>query len=227
MLEHYYTRPATLDRIRSLGLGAPISRYAEWMSEQQVARASALFRLQTLVLFDRYVSARQVRALEALPAQLEPFIRHWRRTRGHRPHSASYDRSLRAGPRATLEQFLRLTVPGFVGRVRGAPWPLRDRAPGFLEHLREERGLRPETLAGYAHHLRVVERWLERAAITDLSSLTPALVGRLLLESTRRLAPGGRQGRAGALRVLLRYLHRQGILATDLARAVPRGRAYK
>ena len=45
--------------------------------------------------------------------------------------------------------------------------------------------------------------------------------------STAGISPLGRQGRAGALRVLLRYLHRQGILASDLSRAVPRGRTYK
>jgi integrase/recombinase XerD len=227
MLEHYYSRPATVDRIRSLWLGPAISRYAEWMAEQQVARASALFRLQTMVLFDGFVMAKQVRTLEELPAQIEPFIEEWRRTRGHRPHTASYDRSLRAGPRTALEQLLRLAIPGFVGTVRRQPWPLQDLAPGFLEHLRDERGLRPDTLAGYEHHMRVFERFLQSTAITDLSTLTPAIVGRFLLESTARISPLGRQGRAGALRVLLRYLRRQGILAADLSRAVPRGRMYK
>jgi integrase/recombinase XerD len=227
MLEHYYSRPATVDRIRSLWLGPAISRYAEWMSDQQVARASALFRLQTVVLFDRFVTARHVQALEELPAQIEPFIEEWRRTRGRRPHTASYGRSLRAQPRATIEQLLRLVIPGFVGTVRRQPWPLRDLAPGFLEHLRDERGLRADTLVGYEHHLRVFERFLQAAAITDLSTLTPAIVGRFLLESTARISPLGRQGRAGALRVLLRYLQRQGILASDLSRAVPRGRTYK
>lgn len=227
MLEHYYSRPATVDRIRSLWLGPAISRYAEWMADQQVARASALFRLQTLALFDRFVTSRNVRSLEELPAQIEPFIEEWRRTRGHRPHSGSYRRWLRAQPRATIERLLRLVIPGYVGTVRHQPWPLRDLAPGFLEHLRDERGLRPDTLVGYEHHLRVFERFLQAAAITDLSALTPAIVSRFLLESTARISPLGRQGRAGALRVLLRYLQRQGILASDLSRAVPRGRTYK
>lgn len=227
MLGHYYTRFSTIDRIRALWLGPAISRYAEWMTDQQVSRASALFRLQTLVHFDRYVSARKVRAFEDLPAHVEPFIREWRRTRGRRAHSASYDRVLRAGPRSTLEQFLRLLIPGFVGTVRAMPWPLLDRVPDLLEHLRDERGLRAETLRGYEHHLRVFERFLESARITDLAALTPTLLTRFLLESTAGLSPAARQGRAGALRVLLRYLHRQGILASDLSRAVPRGRAYK
>jgi integrase/recombinase XerD len=227
MLEHYFVRPATVDRLRSLWLGPTISRYAEWMADQQVARASALFRLQTLVLFDRFVTARHVHALEDLPAQIDPFIEEWRRTRGRRPHTVAYDRSLRAGPRTTLEQLLRLAIPGFVGTVRRQPWPLRELAPGFLEHLRDERGLRPDTLVRYEHHMRVFERFLQSAAITDLSMLTPKIVNRFVIDSTTGLEPASRQGRGGVLRVLLRYLRRQGIIATDLSRAVPRGRTYK
>jgi integrase/recombinase XerD len=227
MLEHYFTRPATVDRLRSLWLGPAISRYAEWLSDRQVSRASALFKFQTLVLFDRFVTARHIDALEELPAQIEPFIEEWRRTRGRRPHTASYARSLRAGPRTAIEDLLRLVIPGFVGTERRQPWPLQDLAPGFLEHLRDERGLRPDTLMGYEHHTRVFERFLQSAAITDLSTLTPAIVNRFMVDSTARLQPCGRQSRAGALRVLLRYLRRQRIIASDLSRAVPRGRMYK
>jgi integrase len=75
--------------------------------------------------------------------------------------------------------------------------------------------------------MRVFQRFLKSAAITDLSTLTPKIVNRFLIDSTAGQQPGGRQARAGALRVLLRYLRRQGIIATDLSRAVPRGRTYK
>ncbi len=227
MLEHYFSRLSTIDRLRSLWLGPAISQYAEWLSDRQISRPSALFKLQTLVIFDRFVTARHVRALEELPAQIAPFIEEWQRTRGRNPHTASYARSLRTGPRTAIEELLHLVLPGFVGTERRQPWPLQDLAPGFREHLSDERGLRPDTLIGYEHHMRVFERFLQSAAITDLSMLTPAIVNRFLVDSTARLQAGGRQGRAGALRVLLRYLHRQGILAADLSRAVPRGRTYK
>ena len=227
MLEHYFVRPETVDRFRALWLGPSISRYAEWLADRQISQASARFKLQTLVLFDRFVTARHVRALEELPALIDPFIEEWRRTRGRRSSSAKYGRQLRTGPRAAIEQLLRLVIPGFLGTERRQPWPLQDLVPGFLEHLRDERGLRRDTLAGYEHHMRVFERFLRSAAITDLSTLTPAIVNRFLVDSTARLLPCGRQARAGALRVLLRYLHRQGIIATDLSRAVPRGRTYK
>ena len=227
MLEQYFSRTSTIDRIRSLWLGAPISRYAEWLSARQQSRASAIYKIQTLVLFDRFVTDRQVRALEDLPAQIEPFIVEWKRTRGRNPHTPAYARSLRAGPRPTVEELLRLALPGFVGTDRRQPWPLQDFAPGFLQHLRDERGLRPDTLHRYEHHLRVFERFLGSEEITDLATLTPAIVNRFLIESTARIQAGGRQSRAGSLRVLLRYLRRQGIIATDLGRAVPRGRTYK
>jgi site-specific recombinase XerD len=197
------------------------------LSARQQSRAAALNKIQTLVLFDRFLTDRHVRALEDLPVQIEPFIADWKRTRGRKPHTRSYARSLRAGPRPTVEQLLRLELPGFTGTDRRQPWPLRDLLPGFQAHLRQERGLRPVTLIGYEHHLRVFERFLLSEAITDLSTLTPAIVNRFLIDSTVGLQAGGRQGRAGILRVVLRYLRRQGITATDLSRAVPRGRTYK
>jgi integrase/recombinase XerD len=227
MLEHYFTRTSTVDRRRSLWLGSSLSRYAEWLSARQISRASALFKIQTLVIFDRFVTDRHIHALDDLPAQIEPFIEEWRRTRGRKPHTASYARSLRTGPLTAIEELLRLVLPGFVGTERRQPWPLQDLAPGFREHLSDERGLRPDTLLRYEHHMRVFERFLRSAAITDLSTLTPAIVNRFLIDSTAHIQAGGRQGRAGVLRVLLRYLHRQGIIATDLSRAVPRGRTYK
>jgi integrase/recombinase XerD len=227
MLEHYFTRPSTVDRLRSLWLGPSLSRYAEWLSDRQISRASALFKIQTLVLFDRFLTDRHVRTLEELPAQIEPFVKKWRRTRGRRPHSVVYGRQLRTGPLSAIEELLRLVLPDFVGTVRRQPWPLKDLAPGFRQHLSDERGLRRDTLQGYEHHMRVFERFLRSAAITDLSTLTPKIVNRFLIDSTAGLQPCGRQARAGALRVLLRYLRRQGIIATDLSRAVPRGRTYK
>jgi site-specific recombinase XerD len=197
------------------------------LSNRQISRASALFKIQTLVLFDRFVTGRYVRTLEELPTQIEPFVKEWRRTRGRRPHTASYVRSLRAGPRTAIEELLGLVLPDFVGTVRRQPWPLQDLVPGFREHLSDERGLRRDTLQGYEHHMRVFERFLQSEAITDLSTLTPKIVNRFLIDSTTGQQPCGRQARAGALRVLLRYLRRQEIIATDLSRALPRGRTYK
>ena len=174
------------------------------------------------------MTARRIRSVSrSYPAQIEPFIEEWKRTRGRKPQADSLGKQLRTGPRTAIEELLRLVLPGFIGTARRQPWPLEDLAPGFLEHLRNERGLRPDTLLRYEHHMRVFERFLRSEAITDLSTLTPAIVNRFLIEGVARIQAAGRQGRAGALRILLRYLRRQGVIATDLGRAVPRGRTYR
>lgn len=227
MLEHYFSRPESADRLRALWLGPFISRYAEWLSDRQYSRSSALLKFRMLALFDEFVTARRVQALDDLPALINPFTEEWRRNLGLQSVDASYKRRRRTEPRSTIEQMLRIALPGFVGTERRKPWPMQDLAPGFLEHLRDERGLRRATLTGYEHNLRVFERFLKSASITDLSVLTPAIVNRFLLESTRNVKPGARQGRAGMLRVLLRYLYRQGVLTSDISRSIPYGRTYK
>jgi site-specific recombinase XerD len=227
MLEHYFDRPATVDRLRALWLGPAIDRYAEWIAGRQATKSTVLRHVQVIVDFNRFITACGVRNWAELPGHVDAFVEYRLRARGKRCRTESGRRTLRSNARAPIEQLLRLVVPGFVGTVRRQPWPLQAAAPGFLEHLRDERGLRRDTLVGYEHHMRVFERFLQSAAITDLSTLTPAIVNRFLVDSTAQLQPCGRQSRAGALRVLLRFLQRQGIVASDLSRAVPRGRTYK
>jgi site-specific recombinase XerD len=104
--------------------------------------------------------------------------------------------------------------------------PFQVSIPGFFDGLREERGLRPTTVHRYISHLRAFEAYLQRAEAEDLRELTPALLSAFLIESAQRLTPGTVADRGSTLRVFLRYLHRQGIIATDLSRAVPRGCRY-
>ena len=227
MLEHYFHRPATVDRLRALWLGPAIDRYAEWIADRQATKSTVLRHMQVIVDFNRFVTARGVNNWAELPGFLDAFVDHRLRTRGKGCRTVSGRRTLRSNARAPIEQLLCLVVPGFVGTARRQPWPLQASAPGFFEHLREERGLRRDTIVRYEHHLRVFERFLRSAAITELSSLTPALINRFLVDSTVHLLPASRQSRGGVLRILLRYLHRQGIIASDLSRSVPRGRTYK
>jgi integrase/recombinase XerD len=227
MLEHYFVRPRTVDRLRAFWLGPAIDRYAEWLADRQVSKSTALRHVQVIVDFNRFVERRGAHTWEELPGHLDAFIGHRLRTFCKGCRTAKDRRTVRSASRAPIEQLLRLVVPGFLGTVRRLPWPLQRMVPGFLEHLRDERGLRPDTINRYEHHLRVFERFLQSARIADPSTLTPAILSRFLLESTARISSGGRQGRAGVLRVLLRFMRRQELIASDLSRAIPRGRMYK
>jgi site-specific recombinase XerD len=227
MLESYFAEPANVDRLRAMWLGPAFDRYAEWLSSRQAVKSTALRHLQILAQFSHFVERRGVRDYAELPDQIDPFVKYRLRTCGKWCRNDRDRATVRCASRAPVEQLLRQLIPGFLGTVRTQPWPMQATLPGFLAYLRDERGTRPDTLRGYAHHLRAFERFLKSAPIADLSELTPALVTRFLLESTARMSHWGRSGRAGATRVLLRYMHRQGLTASDLSRAVPRGRTYQ
>ena len=98
--------------------------------------------------------------------------------------------------------------------------------PGFFPFLRDERGLRPETCSGRAVELRKFEAFLQRSDIS-LSDLSPSLLGRYVAERAKSLLPTSLHDCTGALRVFLRYLHRENIIPADITRALPRGRKYK
>lgn len=227
MLERYYVRPQTADRIRAHWLGPAIDRYVNWLSERQASQSTVRQAVQALVEFGDFARARGANAWEDLPAHVEPFVAHWLEKHGawcRSPHDRTV---VHSHGRVPVEQTLRLLLPGFIGTTRRVAPPFQAVVPGFFNYLREERGLRPATLHGYEHHLRAFEAFLQRAGASHLPDLSPALLSRFLTESAQRLGPGGMSGRSGTLRVLLRYLHRQEAISTDLARAVPRGRGYR
>ncbi len=54
MLDHYYVRPKTADRIRALWLGPAIDQYAAWASARGAAKATVSGHLQALIHFDQF-----------------------------------------------------------------------------------------------------------------------------------------------------------------------------
>jgi site-specific recombinase XerD len=230
MLEHYYVRPKTADRIRALWLGPAIDRYASWMAERRAAKATVIRNVQALIQLDQFARNRGATTWTDLPALVEPFVDQWMREHGSWCTSNRARQSLRSHPRTPVEQMLRLLIPGFIGTTTRRAVPFQESVPQFFEYLRQERGLRPATLYQYVHHLRVFEAYLRRLGTGAFSEISPALLTAFLLEpglQGKALGPDGMQGRVGTLRVFLRYLHRQGVLSTDLSRAVLRRRAYR
>ena len=227
MLERYYVRPRTADRIRALWLGPAIDRYVEWMSGRQAAEQTVKGAVQRLVHFNTFAQSRGATAWEELPSHAEPFIAHWIQAHSAWCRTAQDRAAVNSQVRVPVEQMLRLVLPDFVGTQRCVSMPFETSAPGFFIHLREERGLRPMTLHRYRHYLRSFEAHLEQVGSTDLSELTPTLINTFIIEGAKRLAPGGVSGCSSVLRMFLRYLHREELTATDLSRAVPRGRTYR
>ena len=226
MLERHFRRPVTVDRIRALWLGPQIDRYVDWLDARRASSDSVLRHVSTLRHFNAFVCARGVSSHEDLPQHVQPFVDDWMRTHG----SNCLDRRARgavlANAQVPVEQLLELTVPGFARVRHRVARPFTASVPGFFTFLRDEKGLRPGTCDGYAVELRKFEAFLQRSAV-GLSELSPALLTRYVTERAKALVPTSLHDCTGALRVFLRYLHRQDIIPADISRALPRGRKYK
>jgi site-specific recombinase XerD len=128
-----------------------------------------------------------------------------------------------------VEQFLRPIIPGFVGHVRlpAARVPFADSAPGFFGYLRDERGLRPATVWHYGHYLRIFEDYLKRIGLEALSDLAPPILAAFVADSSPRRGKTGVRDLCGVLRVFLRYLRREQLIAKDLSGAVDAPHVYR
>lgn len=226
MLEHYFRRPVTADRIRALWLGPQIERYVGWLEARRASSASVLRHVSTLRHFNQFVCARGVTSCEQLPAHVQPFVDEWMRAKARSSLSTAARGAVLANAQVPVEQLLELTVPGFARVRHRAGTPFVASVPGFFPFLRAERGLRPATCDGHAVELRKFEAFLQQRAL-GLSDLSPSLLGNYVAERAKSLVPTSLHECTGALRIFLRYLHRENIISADITRALPRGRKYK
>lgn len=227
MLDDHFSLPRTVDRIRGLWLGPAIEQYVDLLAGRRCAPCTIRTQVRVLVHFDAFATASGATSWNELPALAAPFVAHW--VDKHcgaavRPQTRS---SVKAQARNAVEQMLQLVVPGFVQPSRRADAnPLSDQVPGFFNHLREERGLRPATLHRYAHHLRVFETYLQQLG-ESFAGVAPSLISAFVTERGQRLGRHGMRGVGTTLRTLFSYAHRQGLIPVDLARSVPRVRLYR
>jgi integrase/recombinase XerD len=228
MLERCFVRQETLDRIRSSWMGPAIDRYAGWLCKRGYRVRTLATRVSMLRQFGTFAQTYGAKGYEELPAHLEPFLQFW--THRCRTHRASYS-PLRVArhARAVIEQILRVVVPGFIGRPRhqAIREPFADRAPGFSAYLRHERGLRDTTLQLYDEHLRAFAAYLTDLGHADLGELSAAVVSRFLTERSKGLNRSTVRIRCAVLRVFLRYLHRERLIARDLSLIVEAAPCYR
>lgn len=221
MLEQYFSKPDTIDRIRSCWLSEAIEKYVNCLEEHGYAARNVGVRVPKLRYFAEYSWARGARHLEDLPEHVEPFVAHWLATRD-RERSIERTRQLANEVRGPVEQFLCLILPAYAsrGRTRVTQDPFIEEAPGFHVYLREERGLREASILHYDHYLRRLEAYLSRVGIDALSALSPAVLSAFVTESSRCLSKSSITGLCCSLRVFFRYLHREGLVARDLALSI-------
>jgi integrase/recombinase XerD len=125
---------------------------------------------------------------------------------------------------------IRLAVPGYIGR--GRPHkpdnPFERQAPGLLRYLIEEKGLRQGSIQHYQFYLRQFAAYLERIGIDDLARLSPTVLSGFIAEyAPPRVSWSTVRNACGVLRVFLRYLNREGVMAKDVSSLVEFPQSYR
>jgi integrase/recombinase XerD len=226
MLEEYFIKPTTIDRLRGSWIAAEIEAYVAWLAGQGYSTKSIWRRVPVVFAFGQFGRERGAQDVAQLPAHVEAFVDdrvaiHRRRTRSKRPMAKEV--------RGPVEQMLSVVLPGFepTGRPHH-PRPFADAVPGFFGYLDEERGLRPASIYQYCHHLDRFEAYLARIGIRSLDELSPPILSAYIVErASAGLAKSTVRDSAGVLRVFLRYAHREGVLPCDLSGAVGWPQVYR
>jgi len=227
MIENYYFKPQTQDRIRACWLAEPIERYVTTLHDQGYATRSIYHRVPILMDFAAFAQARGAKVLTDLVDQVQPFVEHRIRHRQARCPDERSRKHLANEVRGPIEQMLCLVLPDFAGTGRGRPFPFSDEVPGLLAHLRDERGLRPATLLLHRHCLQHLDAYLHEIKASSVRELSPAILSAFV---TSRAAGWGMSmlgSLCAVLRVFLRYLHREKLVPQDLSPSVEAPRQYR
>jgi integrase/recombinase XerD len=231
MLESYFVKPETVDRVRASWIGEEVERYVVWMAERGYSSRCVFRRVPLVVAFGEFARARGAGTVEELPAYVEDYVAE--RVAGYRGvrrcGNVETERQVAREVRGVIEQMLRLVVPGFLGSGRQHRRdPFADALPGFFDYLVGERGLRPATITQYRIQLSRFEAYLVRIGVSELGELSPPLISAYVAELTGAGLSKGTVGiGCSMLRVFLRFAYREGAIARDLSRAVDRPQVYR
>jgi hypothetical protein len=118
MLEHYFVKPSTIDRIRSSWLGSQIESYVEWMEVHGYARPTVLRRVPLLFHFAEFVQKRGCTEIASASAFVEEFVTLWLSQHAADAKTAAALSKHRIFNESAILQMLRLACEGHARRNR-------------------------------------------------------------------------------------------------------------
>lgn len=226
MLNRYFIRPTTVDRIRASWIGDAIERYVVWLVGQKYAARNVFIRVPLLVRFGEFAHRAGANSWNELPAHVEPFVEAWL-THPGREYSEPQRHAAARGIRNPIHQMLRLILRQEQDANSCMPEPFATAAPGFFEFLRRERGLHETTIVQYRHYLRRLEEHLQRVEQPLLPDLAPTVVSAFITESGETIDKRSVQSLCSILKVFFRYVYRVGLMTRDLSKAIESPRRYR
>ena len=227
MLEQYFVRPETIDRIRATWIGPEIEVYVTWLAEHRYGTKTVWRRVPIMVAFGEFARNRGALAIGDLPAHVEAFVADWIGRHDARVGSVRLMHAKEI--RGPVEQMLSVVLPDFepTGRRRH-PQPFAEVTPRFFDYLTDERGLRPASVDQYRFHLDRFEAYLHKIGVARIKDLSPTVLSAYVVErASTGLARSTVRDGCGVLRVFLRYAHREGVVPADLSNAIGWPQVYR
>lgn len=226
MLERFFVKPQTVDRIMGCWLGSRIDQYVTALCEQGFAVRSIYRRVPILTAFADFTAARNIDHTDQAEALVEAFAIDWlsaRRTN----RSADACRRDRNFVEGIVRHFFSQVAKSDPASRRAAwPIPFATQVPEFFDYLREERGLRASSIHHYRHYLRGFERYL-RDVGCEVTTLSLPVVTGFVTTQAQHFGPRSMIGLASTLRVFLRYVHREGLLKRDISKLIEVRQHYR
>ena len=212
MLEDYYVKPSTLDRIRASWLAPQIESYLEWLEARGYSRLVVYRRVPLLFQFAEFAQNNGCRDIASCKAHIQEFVSLWLEQHGAHAKTAVALRKHSIDAECGVRQMLNMACKEHVTRNRHRrSYPFESAVPGFAEYLRRECGFQEITIRNYRRHVSEFAAYLTRVGVTSFSELSPALLGAFIIERTPKMGPRTRRDLCGHLRGLLRFCHREGI----------------
>jgi integrase/recombinase XerD len=181
VLNRYFIRPTTVDRIRASWIGDPIERYVVWLGERSYAARNVFVRVPILIRFVEFAQRTGASRWEELPAHVESFIEAWLARQG-REFSQPQRQAAARCIRNPIQQLLRLILTNG-SQNRSGLAPLAEVAPGFFDFLRRERGLRETALVQYRHYLHRLQDYLQSTHTSLFPDLPLSTVSSFITDS--------------------------------------------
>lgn len=226
MLEHYFIRPDTVDRIRSSWLGEPIEKYVIWLRENKYANRNVYRRVPILVQFANYAWSQGCRQWANLPAVVNQFATVWE---GEHERNSKARCKVHNAAASIVRQMLALLLPGYQasGRMKKHEEPFFGQAPGFFTYLRQERGLRDMSIRQYRYSLVRFAAYLDKFGCHRLLDICPVLLSAFVTDASQEVGKSAMRTLCSCLRVFLRYLCRERLVQNDLSQIVEHPQVYR
>ena len=167
MLERYFVKYQTVDRIRGCWLGTAIERYVEWLEQEGYAQRNVFRRVPLLCHFAQFAEERGAASLEQATTLVEDFAEHWMNGHARDGMSLAARHKLAEEARNPVNQLLHLQLPDYAGGGRHVrPDPFRDvatlaafvveSAPALSRNARRDLCSTMKVFLRYCHRERLI-----------------------------------------------------------------------